>query len=85
MSCRLRTIATNTYLVVKDVDTIDLTNDVCNLILDAEEAKKFNEGQYYKVQLAFIDTDEVVGYYSTIGVIKCVAKPKVSINGYEAL
>ena len=43
-------------------------------------------GQYYKVQLAFIDdvTDPEhpeVGYYSSVGVIKCISEPKIEISG----
>lgn len=41
-------------------------------------------GQYYKVQIAFIDditdpSDPVTGYYSDVGIIKCTSKPTVSI------
>ena len=32
-----------------------------------------------------IDETKVVGYYSTVGTIKCVAKPKVTIGGYDPL
>ena len=45
-------------------------------------------GQYYKVQLACVDTvsnpeEPVVGYYSSVGVIKHTAKPRVIIRGRE--
>lgn len=39
-----------------------------------------NVGQYYKVQLAYIDTNNLVGYYSTIGIMKAIAKPEVSLT-----
>lgn len=39
-----------------------------------------NVGQYYKVQLAYIDTNNLVGYYSTIGIIKAIAKPEISLT-----
>jgi len=39
------------------------------------------------VQVAFLDINKDIkeneGYYSTVGVIKCVAKPKVTIDGYS--
>jgi len=35
------------------------------------------------VQLAFIDAAGVVGYFSSIGVIKCVAKPTVSLANFN--
>lgn len=38
-------------------------------------------GQYYKVQIAFINKDGDVGYYSDIGIVKYTTKPKVTIEG----
>ena len=40
-------------------------------------------GSYYKFQLAYIDKDGQTGYYSTVGVVKCTAKPKVEIQGLD--
>lgn len=36
-------------------------------------------GQYYKVQLAYINTDNEVGYYSAAGIIKKTTNPTLSI------
>lgn len=41
---------------------------------------KFNVGQYYKIQLAYIDTNYIVGYYSTVGVVKYTTAPTVFIE-----
>lgn len=41
----------------------------------------FVVGQYYKFQLAYIGTDGIVGYYSTVGVAKYTTIPEVSIEG----
>lgn len=39
-------------------------------------------GKFYKIQLAYIDTDgSTIGYYSTISITKCTAQPTVSIIG----
>lgn len=43
----------------------------------------FLVGQYYKAQLAYIDVNGVYGYYSTVGIIKCTAKPHVYIEGLD--
>lgn len=43
-------------------------------------------GQYYKIQIAYIgkkDLEEVVGYYSSTGIIKKTAEPEISILGLE--
>ena len=44
---------------------------------------KLNIGQYYKIQLAYLDIDNTVGYYSTVGVVKYTAAPQVSIKNLE--
>ena len=48
---------------------------------------KLNIGQYYKIQIAYLSvendngkTKEVIGYYSTVGVVKYTALPEVSID-----
>ena len=48
-----------------------------------ENSFKFKIGQFYKIQLAFIDTNGVDGYYSTVGVVKCTSNPEVSIVGFS--
>lgn len=41
----------------------------------------FTVGQYYKVQLAFISSTGLTGYFSTVGVVKYTTEPKVEISG----
>ncbi len=40
-------------------------------------------GQYYKVQLAFIDKHGEIGYFSTVGVVKKTTQPEVGIQLLE--
>lgn len=44
------------------------------------ELVKVNVGQSYKVQLAYVDKDNIIGYYSTVGVVKYTALPIVEIK-----
>jgi hypothetical protein len=38
-------------------------------------------GQYYKIQIAFVSSaNGSIGYYSSVGVIKCIAKPTTYIE-----
>ena len=41
---------------------------------------EFNVGQYYKVQLAYIGLDGMIGIYSTVGVLKYTSTPDVYIE-----
>lgn len=79
---RLRTASTGSYLfepiytVQKDAEAREVTFE-----LQPSQAKKLKEGQYYKAQIAYCgDSEDDVGYFSTVGVIKCTSKPTISIS-----
>lgn len=104
-SLRLKTSSTNTYLFEPVESTnYNIANSTVTFTLPSSKGSLLNEGQYYKVQIAYISkyTDEEIvgtnedgtietqsvfkkltGYYSTVGIIKCVQKPSVSIKGYS--
>lgn len=50
-----------------------------------------NVGQFYKIQMAYVDTADVIGYYSTVGIVKYTSNPVISIlepkngNTYEGV
>lgn len=52
--------------------------DLTTAVLDG----KFTVGQYYRVQLAYIDItgNHDIGYYSSVGVIKYTTVPTITIN-----
>lgn len=56
-------------------------------IIDAQTAKLQNWNlvisRYYKIQIAYLDKSNTVGYYSTVGVIKCTSRPKLSIKDFD--
>ena len=57
-----------------NLETFEVHFDVSHLT--------FTEGQYYKIQMAYIGDDkETVGYYSTVGVVKYTTEPEISIDG----
>ena len=88
---RLRTASTGSYLFSPIYSTnFNLGTKKVTFNLTSAQARQLNEGQYYKVQIAYcgsvtidkydnINGDDV-GYFSTVGIIKCTSKPKVYIN-----
>lgn len=46
---------------------------------DITDKSALNVGQYYKVQLAYVDLGGESGYFSTVGIMKGIAKPEVTI------
>lgn len=106
---RLKTASSNTYIcpVLYSTDW-DKEKSTVTFELPEEYANLVNEGQFYKVQLAYYTyktvlvlnptTEEyeetiiditnydnfIIGYYSTVGIIKCISKPIISISGYTS-
>lgn len=78
----------NVVLKVKTVSTnIELCECNSNLLKVSEGWAKFKLefeptiGQYYKVQIAFKNNRGETGYFSDVGIIKCTAKPTLTIEG----
>lgn len=46
--------------------------------------RKMVVGEYYKLQLAYVGIDNVIGYYSTVGVAKYTNEPTLSIQNLTA-
>lgn len=77
---KIKNIQQSNYLITLNQSSVDFIESVVYFDISEEILKKsFLIGQFYKCQLAYVDTDDVVGYYSTVGVIKYTTKPKVSI------
>ena len=84
MAIRIKTVQSN-QLVYSGKTKLDLNNNdsiVFNIVEEQNgfqsSYSKFFVGQYYKVQIAYVQNNEI-GYYSTVGIIKCTSKPEISI------
>ena len=82
---RIRTTSTNIDIVTNYLASqYDCDEGIAIFKFENQtDTQLFNESQYYRVQLAFIDNNDDIGYYSTIGVIKCITQPKVEIINYD--
>lgn len=59
------------------------TSEVIFSIPSSELQNPIYEGSFYKAQIAYQAKDKTVGYYSTVGIIKCVARPTVFIENLD--
>lgn len=79
---KIKTVTSNQYIAY--VESNGFTTDQAEFNI-GDFKDKLNIGQHYKVQLAYINKEgekqKLVGYYSTIGVIKYTAEPQVYIEG----
>jgi hypothetical protein len=81
---QLRGIIEATPDYIYEENNQDIHMGYADFIIPAPDKKfwpvSINIGQYYKVQVAFIDASNDCGYYSTVGVIKCTNEPTLSIQ-----
>lgn len=89
---KVKTVQSSSYLF-----TIQVTNSLFYNLEDStyvqfvlrssnEEQKaiidKLHKGQFYKLQLAYLDNGQQVGYYSTVGVAKYTTRPEIHVNDF---
>ena len=76
-SLLLKTVQTNTKINDYSQTKWEIENNIVTFDVGNE---KINIGQFYKLQLAYIGYDGIVGHYSTVGIIKCTSSPTVEIE-----
>ncbi len=81
---RVKTVQSNQLVYSAQVET---SSDISEIVFPIQKENFYKSydfiiGQYYKIQIAYIEknTNEI-GYYSSIGVVKCTAKPTMYISG----
>lgn len=82
ISLKVKTINSSDYLFETLCTGYDLNKNYATFDLTMNEVAQLNIGQYYKVQLAYVQTGDTnnYGYYSTVGVVKCTSEPEVIID-----
>lgn len=59
---------------------IDWEKDIVYFNFDNLLSEKIERNNFYKIQLAYQGKDEVIGYYSTVGVIRYTNAPTINIS-----
>lgn len=80
---KMKKVNTNEVILTKTADYFSVMgNSSATFLFTAEEiANILRIGQFYRVQLAFVDQADIIGYFSTIGVIKYTGMPEVTLVG----
>lgn len=91
---RMKTIQSNQLVYTTTTQTnLDIIREASFLIEPDNFIKpyKLNEGQFYKVQMAYIKKQldapmqqGEIGYFSTVGIVKYTTKPELTIVGMDA-
>lgn len=77
MQILIKTVQTNIEKYSGKTSQIDKDNGIVTFELEFTPIS----GQYYKIQIAFIDGSSTIGYYSNVGIVKCTSQPTLSIEG----
>ncbi len=94
ISCKMMTTSTNEWVVTMTTDTIGLDEKTgmwyaefdltqTNKLTNKTFFESLEEGLFYKIQIAYIDNNDQVGYYSDVGVTKYTTTPDVEIEGLK--
>ena len=57
---------------------IDFENNIAKFDLSAKNSRLII-GNYYKIQIAYVAFNGLIGYYSTVAITKCTAQPTITI------
>ena len=96
-SLRIRTASSGSYVIPPVFsDTYEMVGSggEVTFTLSKKQASLLNEGQYYKIQIAYCIEKVAdsamnisgtnIGYYSTVGVAKCTSKATVTMKGLDS-
>ena len=85
-SLRIKTTNTDILYGVLESDNWnkeETVNPQVSFLIPDAILNKFAVGQFYKVQLAYIDEGGITGYYSTVGIMKFTTQPRLEISGFN--
>lgn len=86
---KIKTVQSSNQIYSTTITNANNVNIILNdrtvsfIITDENDKKKFRIGQFYKVQLAYINgigSEAVTGFYSTVAVAKYTTKPDILID-----
>lgn len=80
---RLDAVSGGTLSSTETGGTVSIPVSSNKIIYNENYSIKISVGISYKIQMAFIDDNDDIGYYSTVGVIKCTSIPVVAIEGFS--
>lgn len=80
---RLKTTSTDIVLINMESDNYTLNTEQMSVIFNLESIRSaLVIGNFYKVQIAYVDKENgVIGYYSTVAIVKYTSKPNIEIVG----
>ena len=86
ITLKVKTVQSNSFLFEIPYGVIQWGGTNPYVVFDlGSYIEKLNAGQFYKIQIAYVDNSGVPGYYSTVGVVKYTDRPSIIIDGLDTL
>lgn len=80
IAIKIKTIQSGLYILDTKASLDNITFDtICTANFKLDNENLLKEGQYYKIQIAYINTDGITGYFSSVATVKYTSQPTVSI------
>lgn len=81
IAIKVKSIHNNSLVYQSTANLTQISFDKQEIYFNNISKGTFKIGVSYKIQIAYIDSENTVGYYSTVGVVKYTVKPVVTIEG----
>ena len=81
IAVKAKTLQSSSYLFVNTTGNFSLDGE--SYVTISVSSESFKVGQFYKFQIAYIDLNNEIGYYSNVITGKCTANPSISIEGLQ--
>lgn len=86
ITLKVKTVQSNSFLFEIPSGVIKWGGTNPYVVFDlGKYIEKLNAGQFYKIQIAYVDNSNVPGYYSTVGVVKYTDRPSITLEGLDTL
>lgn len=81
MVIKIKKVNTNEVILTKYANNFSIQGNCSATFIFTEEEKNkcFSVGQFYRVQIAFVGSNNTLGYFSSVGVIKYTGLPSVTL------
>lgn len=83
MHLKVKTVQNNNYIISCYSSSVTMETSSCQAVfqLTDSDVRQLKIGQYYKIQIAYVNHNNQVGYYSDVAIVKYTGQPVVAFEG----
>lgn len=83
MHLKVKTVQNNNYIISCYSSSVTMETSSCQAVfqLTDSDVRQLKIGQHYKIQIAYVNYNNQVGYYSDVAIVKYTGQPVVAFEG----